>query len=124
MKTFKIIIAALALACFACTNSNKSYEVAAPNMPINHPGPAPVTKTVTYYKHIKDLKEVQELRTDYKYKYNIWHNKIDQVPDVSTHSKYFVIYTDHSHDEVSRDSWLNYSIGDSVAFFREELVSG
>lgn len=65
------------------------------------------------------MKQVQETKTDYHYKYNVWHGKFDQVPDVKTVSKYFVIYDDHSHDEVSRDEWLNYSKGDSMRASKE-----
>lgn len=71
-------------------------------------------RDTTYTKVIKDLKEVQETRTDYHYKYDWLNSKFRQQPKISAETQYFVIYTDFSHEEVNRDTWLSYSKGDSI----------
>lgn len=80
-------------------------------------------KTVVYYKYIKDLKEISETKTSYKYKFNMWKGNFYQQPDVHTLTTYYVIYTDHTKDEVSKDTWLTYSKGDSVAFTKQIMIN-
>jgi len=80
-------------------------------------------KTVVYYKHIKDLKEISETKTSYKYKFNFWKGDFYHQPDIHTLTTYYVIYTDHTKDEVSKNTWLTYSKGDSVAFTKQIMIN-
>lgn len=82
-------------------------------------------KTITITKVIKDLKEVQEQHTSYHTKLNVaqtlWDGDVKTavVPDISTTTSYYVIYTDKTHDEVDRNTWLNYSKGDTIIKYKQ-----
>lgn len=71
-------------------------------------------KNVTINKVIKDLKEIQEQHTAYHYKFDVLNGKFRQQPNVYTETQYFLIYVDNTHEEVDRNTWLNYSKGDTI----------
>jgi len=118
MKKIIVIIALIGLT--ACESESERK----PQTPVNiYPVKQVEYKTVSYKKAIKDLKEVQEQYTDYHYKYDVWNGKFRQQPNVYTKSNYYVIYTDGSHEEISRDKWLGFSKGDSVTFVKQVPIN-
>ena len=102
-----LLLAILSLFTASCTESNTNV----PNQPQSIVKPPEIKyKTITITKVIKDLKEVQEQHTSYHTKLNVaqtlWDGDVKTavVPDVSTSTSYYVIYTDKTHDEVDRNT--------------------
>lgn len=109
-----ILFGMFALVLMACEQPQPQKKaLAEERQPMRH-------RDTVYKKIVKDLKEVQETQTDYHTKLNvvqsIWDGdvKTSVVPDVSTKTSYYVIYTDGTHVETTRDNWLNYSRGDTI----------
>lgn len=120
MKNAILVLGILLAGC----EEKKSYRDEIPSM-VQQNRQEPVKhhyKSVTMYKHVKDLKQSEETHTSYKYKYNIWKGNFYHQPNVQSETHYFVVWDNHTHSEVSQNEWLNYSIGDSVAFTTQELI--
>ncbi len=123
-----LLIAIVGLLISSCSTGSEQLKV-------NKEPPKQTTwkidkyKDVVYYKVIKDLKEIQEQHTSSKTKVNwaqtVWNGdlKTTVIPNVYTETKYYVIYTDKTHDEVSRDTWLSYSKGDSIKKVTKVLIN-
>jgi len=65
-------------------------------------------------KVVKHLKEHQEVETDYHYKYDVWNGKFRQQPNTHSTQKYFVVFTDGTHEETNFDTFVTLAEGDTI----------
>lgn len=117
-----LLLAILSLFTASCEESNTNIPTQSQSVIKT---PEIKYKTITITKVIKDLKEVQEQHTSYHTELNVaqtlWDGDVKTavVPDISTTTSYYVIYTDKTHDEVDRNTWLNYSKGDTIIKYKQ-----
>lgn len=73
-----------------------------------------VIDTITNIKIVKSIKEVNETSTSYKYKYDWVNSKFRQQPKVESNIKYYIIYTDGTNEETTREKGMFYEKGDTI----------
>ena len=119
MKKYLLIIAATAILSSCTTHDNNINKIQSDHNKQLIAEKKIEYKTITITNIVKDLKEVTEQHTDYHYKYDILNDKFRQQPNVYTTTEYYVIYTNNTHEEVDRNTWLNLSKGDTIKKYQK-----
>lgn len=109
-----ILLVIISLFTVSCTSNDTSIpKVTQDSLKTSKNKP----RKVLVVKVIKDFKETHDIVTDYKYVLNpLGRDLFKKVPNVYSVDKYYLIYTDHTIDEVSKNSYLAYSKGDTVKY--------
>lgn len=126
MKKLTLLLAIISLFTLSC-EENKT--ITPPQELTIIKKPEIKYKTVITNKIIKDLKEIQEQSTSYHNEVNltqsIWDGdlKTNTVPNIHTTTTYYIIYTDHTTEETSKQVWLTCSKGDTIKKYNRIAIN-
>lgn len=65
-------------------------------------------------KIVKAIKETNEVSTSMVYKYDVWNGKMVYTPTTTSTTKYYIVYTDGTIEETTKENGMFYSKGDTV----------
>jgi len=76
-----------------------------------------VTDTIENFRIVKHIKEDTETKTSYHYKYDWLNGKFRQQPKISSETKYYIIFTDGSMEETTKEKGMFYEKGDTIKYY-------
>lgn len=76
-----------------------------------------IKDTVWHYRIVKSVKTDNQTSTSYHYKYDWLNNKLRQQPKVESETKYYIIYTDGSIEETTKEKGMFYEKGDTIKYY-------
>lgn len=76
-----------------------------------------VTDTIEHFRIVKNIKEQNETSTSYHYKYDWLNGKFRQQPKIESETKYYIIYTDGTTQETTKEKGMFYDKGDTIKYY-------
>lgn len=76
-----------------------------------------IVDSIPHYQIVKAVKENNVTSTDYEYKWDVWNGKLRQQPVVTSEMKYYIIYTDGTNVETTKDKGMFYTKGDTITTY-------
>lgn len=76
--------------------------------------PPLIIDTVENIKIVKSTKQTNSTSTSYRYKYDFLNGKIRHQPQVSSETKYYIVYTDGTIEETTQQNGMFLEKGDTV----------
>lgn len=105
-----VLCTALLLTLFSCKEETKQK--------VKQEKQKVITDTIETIRVVKTIKEVNETRTGYTYKYDLLNGKFRQQPTVNSEMKYFIVFTNGDIEETTKEKGMFYDKGDTIKTYR------